>query len=187
MLADAGEVVDDVDSELPQLARVADARELQQLRRVDRAATEDHLARLDPLRADTPGDLDADRPRALEENAVHERAAAHVEVLAVHDGVQVGARGAEAAAAVDVPVEGGEALLPVAVDVVGERIARLLHGLEERSEERALGRTALEHERAVTAAVVVGAGEAALHPLEVGQAVGVVPPCSIPGSAAQRS
>ena len=167
--------MDDVDSELLQLARVADAGELQQLGRVDRAATEDHLARLDPLRADPPGDLDADGPRAVEENAIHERAAAHLEVLPVPDRVQVGPRGAESAAAVDVAVEGGEALLPVAVDVVGERVAGLLHRLEEGLEERALGRAALEHERAVAAAPVVGARETALHPLEVGQAVGVVP------------
>ena len=86
VLADAREVVDDVDPERLELARVADAGELQQLRRVDRAAAEDHLAGLDPLRPDPARDLDADRPRAVEEHAIHERAAAHVEVLAVQTG-----------------------------------------------------------------------------------------------------
>ena len=94
--------------------------------------------------------------------------------------VQVGAGGREAAAAVHVAVEPGEALLAVAVDVVGEVVPRLLGGLEERAEERVGGRPLLEHERAVAAPPLVGADgavdeQAGLHPLEVGQAVGVAP------------
>ena len=75
----------------------------------------------------------------------------------------------------DVAVERREALLAVAVDVARELVAGLLDGLEERVEQRARRRAALEHERPVAAAVLVGAGEARLHPLEVRQAVGVVP------------
>src|SRR5207253_7975572 len=41
-----------------------------------------------------------------------------------------------------------EPLLPVPVHVLGQFVTGLLHGLEERSEERARGRTALEHQRA---------------------------------------
>ena len=93
----------------------------------------------------------------------------------MHDRVQVRARCAEPPAVVDVAVEGGEALLLEAVDVVRERVSRLLHRLEERLEQRARGGAALEHERAVAAAELVGAGEAALHPLEVREAVRVVP------------
>ena len=52
VLADARQVVDDVDAERLELAGVADAGELEQLRRVDRAAAEDHLAGLDPLGPD---------------------------------------------------------------------------------------------------------------------------------------
>jgi hypothetical protein len=44
VLADAGQVVHDVDAERLEVVRVADAGELQQLRRVDRAAAQDHLA-----------------------------------------------------------------------------------------------------------------------------------------------
>ena len=80
VLADSGEVVDDVDAERLELARVADARELEQLRRVDRAAAEDHLAGLDPLGPDAARDLDPDRARAVEQDAIHERAAADLEV-----------------------------------------------------------------------------------------------------------
>ena len=44
VLADAGQVVDDRDPEGSQLLGVADARQLEELGRVDRAAGEDHLA-----------------------------------------------------------------------------------------------------------------------------------------------
>ena len=75
----------------------------------------------------------------------------------------------------DVPVEGREAFLPVAVHVVGQRVPGLLHRGEERLEQRAGGRPALQHQRAVTAPVLVRAGQAGLHLLEVRQAVRVVP------------
>ena len=79
--------------------------------------------------------------------------------------------------AVDVAVEPGEALLAVPVDVVGERVARLLRRLQEGAEQRVGGGPAFEHERpAVPAELVVGrGGQAVLHADEVGQAVGVVP------------
>ena len=99
MLADARQVVHDVDPESLELGGVADAGELEQLRRVDRAAAEDHLARLDPLRARPARDLDPDRARAVEQDPVDERAAAHLEVRSVHHRVEVGAGRAEPATA----------------------------------------------------------------------------------------
>ena len=89
---------------------------------------------------------------------------------------------------IHVPVERREALLPETVHVVGERISRLLHGLEERAEQRARRRTALQHERpGMPAEPVVPVGrERALHALEVREAVRVVP-VSMPGSDAHRS
>ena len=73
VLADAREVVHDADAERLELGRVADPGDLQQLRRVDRAAAEDHLARLDPLGPDPARYLDPDRARAVEQDAVDER------------------------------------------------------------------------------------------------------------------
>ena len=75
----------------------------------------------------------------------------------------------------DRAVELREALLLSPVDVVRQRIARLLHRLEERVEQRRHRRAALEHERPARAAVHVGAREARLHALEVRQAVREVP------------
>ena len=122
-----------------------------------------------------PAVVDAGDPVALHDQPGDHRERVHVEVLAAHHRVQVGAGRAEPAAAVDVAVEGREALLPVAVHVVGERVPGLLDGLEERAEQRAGGRPALEDQRAAAAAPRVGAGQAGLHPLEVRQAVRVVP------------
>ena len=121
--------------------------------------------------------LHADSPLALEEDPGHERAGHDLEVGAVHHGVEVGPRRRQPPAVPDVAVEGGEALLPVAVDVIGAGVAGLLAGAEERLEERVRGRTALEREGAVVPTErVAGIGrEAVLHPVEVGQAVRVVP------------
>ena len=74
VLADAGQVVDDVDAVLREQPLVADPGELQQLRGVDRAAAEDHLAGVDaavqPAAAQV---VDADRALALEPDAGGER------------------------------------------------------------------------------------------------------------------
>ena len=83
VLAHARQVVHDRHAERLELARVADARELQQLRRVDRAAAEDHLVRADHLRLAAVDDLDTDRARSLEDDPVDEGAAANLEVRAI--------------------------------------------------------------------------------------------------------
>ena len=59
----------------------------------------------------------------------------------VHHRVQVGARRGQPTTAVHVAVEAREPFLAVAVDVVGQRVAGLLRGLEERAEQR-VGRRA---------------------------------------------
>src|SRR5215510_14064078 len=89
--------------------------------------------------------------------------------------MQVRAGGAEPPAAVDVAVERREAFLPVAVDVVGQRVPRLLHRLEEGLEQRAHRGSALEDERPLVAAPFPAAGEACLHLLEVRQTARVIP------------
>ena len=100
-----------------------------------------------------------------------------VRFLRPTDRLQVRLRGGQPPAVVDVAIERREPLLAVAVDVVGQVIAGLLAGGEERLEQRVRGRTALQDERPVmTAPRIVGRGrEAGLHLLEVRQAMGVVP------------
>src|SRR4051795_7861714 len=89
--------------------------------------------------------------------------------------MQIGVRRAVPAPAPDVAVEAREALLPVAVDVAGELVSRLLHRVEERAEQRVDRGTALEHQRTGITPVLVGAGQARLHALEVRQAMRVRP------------
>jgi hypothetical protein len=95
--------VDDVDADRASSSAFADARELEELRRVDRAAAEDHLA---GATTSVPAvhDLDADRPRALEETRVTKRAAATSRFGRRRTGCRY-ARAALSAGPVDVPVE----------------------------------------------------------------------------------
>jgi hypothetical protein len=99
------------------------------------------------------------------------------EVAAMHHRVQVGACRAQPATAAHVAIELGEPFLLEPVDIGGDRVPGLLRGFEKRAEQRVRGRTTLEFERPAVAAVyVVAVGrQAVLHPLEVRQAVGVVP------------
>ena len=91
--------------------------------------------------------------------------------------MQVGAGGREPPAVADVAVELRETLLPVTVYVIGAGITGLLGRGEERLEQRVGRRPALERKRTVVPAigVVGGGGQAVLHPVEVRQAVRVVP------------
>ena len=157
-----------------QLGRT-DTGELQQLRRGEGASAE-HDAR-PPLdaRAAPPAALHAHRPVALEDDAVDVRTAANGEVGATQHRMQVGPRRRQPPSPVDVPVEGSEALLAVAVEIGGQLVAGLLHGFEEGHEQRAGGGSPLQHQRTLTAPVLVGAGQARLHALEIRQAVAVAP------------
>lgn len=99
----------------------------------------------------------------------------HRQVPTVPDGCQVGLAGAEPTTPVDVAVELREALLAVAVDVVGQGVPGLLDGLEEGAEQRRRGGPALQDQGSRAAAPGVGACQAGLHALEVREAVRVVP------------
>ena len=178
--ADAREVVDHLDAERREVRGVADARELEQLRGVDGAAAEHDLAGLDAAPTAGVPVVEADRALAPEPDAGDEGERLDAQVGARPRRIEVGPGRRPAATPVDVAVEAGEALLPVAVDVVGQREAGLLGGLEEHPEQRVGGRAALEQQRAVGASPGVtgrapGVVEAGLHPLEVRQAVQVVP------------
>ena len=175
---DARQVGHDGDAEVLQVRRRADAGELEQLRRVDRAARQDDLAALDPLRSPTPPlDVDGDGARPLEHDAGHERPRPDGQVATAADRLQVGLRRRDPATAVDVAIERPEAFLAIAVDVLGQLVAGFLAGLEEGREQRVGRRAALQDQRPVVAAprVVRGGRETRLHLLEVRQAVGVVP------------
>ena len=124
VLADARQVVDDVDAERLELAGVADPGELEQLRRVDRAAAEDHLAGLDPLRPVLPA---TSTPTArVPSNST--RLTNARQRTSRFGRRMTGWRYARAALSRRprwmLRSNGGEPLLPVPVHVVGERVAR---------------------------------------------------------------
>ncbi len=178
VLAHAGQVGHHGHAQRLELGRGADARELQELRRVDGATAQDDRASSDLT--GWPGALvvdDADGTPALEGDATHEGARLDLEVRPVRDGMQVGSRGRQATTTADVAVERGEALLPLPVDVWCERVAGLLDGLEEGAEEGVGGRPALQPKRPAVSpvGVVLGRRQAVFRAPEVGQAVRVVP------------
>ena len=91
-----------------ELGRVADAGELEDLRRVERAAAADDLAAHRALDAACRRAVVYSTPTArLPSNMIfgRERAGLHVEVRALHHRVQVRARRAQSPAASDVAVE----------------------------------------------------------------------------------
>jgi hypothetical protein len=158
-------------------AGIADAGELQQLRRVDGAAGQDHFTGGDLMGLAVAAVGDAGGHVALEVDLGDEGPGQDGQVLPAELRPQVGAGGGEPLALVDVAVERGEALLAVAVDVVGQRVAGFLCGGEEGLEQRIGGGTALQHQRAgVSAQFIVGIGcERVFHPVEVREAVREVP------------
>ncbi len=179
VLADAGKVDHGVDSEGVEVPGFAYAGELQQLRGgVDGAAGQDDLAGVDHMGLAVAAVGDAGGHRALEVDFGDHRPGEDCEVRTAGVGgadVCPGCR--EALALVDVSVEGREAFLAVAVDVVGQGVADFLGCLEEGLEERVGGRATFQDERAVVAAqfVIRVRCQRVFHLVEVGQAVREIP------------
>ena len=155
---------------------IADPRKEQELWRVDGAAAyHDFPRRVDLVGRPAPGVLDPDRAPAVEEDAVSERAGLDDDVVALHGGPEVGARGAPSLASVDGPVRDPEALLLVAVVVLAVRITGLQRGFQEGPVERPLRRGGGDVQGTARSAIVVGAPIVVLVLLEVRQAVRVGP------------
>jgi hypothetical protein len=92
VLADARDMGDRLDAQGLELVRVAHARELQQLGRVEGTAGQDHGAAVRLLDLAPAGRvLHANRARALEQDAADEGARDHLEVATANHRVQVGA------------------------------------------------------------------------------------------------
>ena len=192
VFADAGEVRHDLDTEPFQVLAVTDPRQLQQLGRVEGAATGDDFLGHDRLRRgalhaeaeSALAVLDADRFVALEEDLVGLGPSLERQIAPLLEhGVQVGTGSRQAPGAVHVLVESSKALLLEAIDVVGPAVAGFLTGLQPGVEQWCRRRAAFHRERAVVTpqfgtlvGVEVGAGaEAGLHALEVREAVLVAP------------
>ena len=154
---------------------VAHTGKLQQLGRIDSTAAADDFAAIDPVQGilaldvlNPHGPFPLKRIRLVWARQMTVR-------LARFYRVQVGPRGTQATPAIDIAVEGTEAFLPDTVDIIGQRIAGLLHRLEKGLKQGVLAGTGLKGQRAVDTVVFIGPDEAGFRPFEIGQVVGVVP------------
>ena len=167
VLADAGEVVVDLDAELLEAGGLADAGELQQLGRGDGTGRHDHLAggaRLALLAAD--GIAHADAAAAFQDQALGGGVGLDGEVLAQARGLEVAARRAHAPAAADRALRHGDAFLVGAVVVAVGLQADALGGGEEAVVQPAAVAEVGDLDGPVAAAQVAVAGFVALHRLE---------------------
>ncbi len=159
-------------ADLAQIVGIADARDLQELRRVDGAATQDHVAAgADLLRLAALSIGDADGLPALEVDALDQRVGDHLEVRPAHRGPQIGVDRAPAPAALHHVLVEQRAFLVAAV-VVGRALEpERLVGVHEGVAQHMRVALVLDEERARAAARLVAAASAAFGALEVGQQV----------------
>ena len=157
--------------------RLADAGELQQLRRVDRAGADDHLAggaRLALLAIH--GVAHADAALAVEQQAFGQRVGLDGQVRPPARGIEVADGGAHPAAPADGRLGHADAVLLRAVVVLGVGDADLAGGLDQRIVDRA-ALVAFGHlQRSVAAAIfLVGVALEALHVAEDRQHLAIAP------------
>ena len=173
---DAGQVDGDVDAEAGELVGRADAREHQQLRRVEHAGAQDHLALGDdPLDGAVALDLDADAAATLDEQPPGRAPGADDEVRVPLGRREVGARGADPLAVADVELDRGDAVGAGAVVVRVAGHARLDGGLEHVADERMQVVARHDGERPARPPVLRRSAVEVLRPPECGQHVGEAP------------
>ena len=176
ILAHAGQAHPRRDAHRAQMVGLANSRQHQELRRVEHTAREQHLARdRDSMEAAVLGVFDADRARPLEDDPGRERVRLDPEVGPPHGRPQKGDRSAAAAAVPDGPLRAAEALLVLAVVVLGQGPVRVPRRVEPAVEQGVAISRIDDRERAVAAAPGVLALFPALAALEVGQDVGIRP------------
>ena len=139
------------------------------MRRVDGAARQDHLARgrhLPVLALLAEGDADA--ALAFEQQPGGERLGLDAQVWPAFRLGQEGARGRAAEAAVARHLREADALVLAAVEVLGERDAGLLRGIDEPTGQVQGRAVVLDQDRAALSALLGLARRIALDRLEIG-------------------
>ena len=177
VLADALERVVNGNAERLQQRGRTDARQLEQLRRLQRAGGEDHLparGRGSLLAALSVGD--AGRATIREHDARRVRIGLDAQVRALPRGLQIRHRGraAHAAARRELVIPG--AFLARAVEIVVARDAELARPRDHRLDERMRRADVRRPERAVGAVVFARAAHVVLELAKPGQDVGEAPP-----------
>ena len=158
------------------MRRRADAREHQQLRRVEGAAGEDDLlARFGVNDEAVLHIFHARRMGAAHDHARHLRAHIDGQVGALADGVQIGDGGGRALAIADRILAAAEALVLLTIVIVGHGQTCGPRGLDPGVEERIAGRGELHLQGAIAAAPGVAAIGEAFAAFEIGENVRVGP------------
>jgi hypothetical protein len=159
-----------------QLVEIADARQHQQLRRVDRAARENHLTLRphDGLLA-MPDVFDADDTGAVEQQPGHQRLDLHGQVAARQRRAQIGDRAAAAPAMLDRHLHACKAVLLGAVVILGRRQAGSAGSIHIGVAKRILVARRFRHQRTVAPAIGVASALPALLPPEIRQRMRVGP------------
>ncbi len=178
ILADALQRMGHLHARRAQVVRIADAGQLQDVRRLHRAGAQQHLGvgigRL-RLRALADHIVDADDLALLDDDPGGARLDHGGQVGPRQGRVQIGEGGAPAFAVLDGQGVGAEAFLLKAVEIVGVLVARLDAGLDEAGEDRRRIVRLGHMQRAARAVVGVAAAFEGFGPLEVGQDVGIGP------------
>ena len=180
ILADAGRIEDDFDAGLAQMRRRTNARQHQDLRRLQRAGAEDDFTAGAQL-ADSVILLvfDADGAAALEQNFSHARAAFDPQIIAPPDmGLKIGARRAPALAIFLSQLIDAEAFLILAVEIVAQGHLRLARGLDENAVIGVIGARARHIERPVRPVETVVKILVAFRLPEIGQHLRIGPAAS---------
>jgi hypothetical protein len=177
VLAHARQVVRDRHAHLAQMRRRPDAGEQQELRALQRARREDHLAPRGhlPRLAALPV-LDAARAPVVEHDARRLRVRLDAQVRARSRRLQVADRGAAAPAVVGEELVVADAFLHAAVEVVGARHAELVRAGDDRLDQLVLLADVRALERPVRAVRRRRAALVALAADEVRQHVAPAPP-----------
>ena len=161
---------------LRQLGGRADAGGEQQHRRIDRAARNDQFA----PRADAPDlavtlDLDADGAVAVEQDTADLGFRHQLEIFSAQVRLEISDRRRAAPAIVDVERREADAVDALAVEIGVALVLQALAGLHKGPCRRRGALDVRHRHRAAGAAPRVGAIDAVLHPLEIGQHVVVAP------------
>ena len=175
----------DVDAKSAQLGCWPDARQLQQLGRIDRAAAKNHLrVGVNPMGDAVLRVLECARTPALEHDAGRQGMRAYFEIRPVHGRAEVGVGGAATPTVSHRHVHPAETFLLEAVDVRGLRIAGLGCRRQPGGMQGIAKATIARLQLAVAAAVFIAAFLASFGAPEIRQHIAVRPTrCALAGPA----
>ena len=172
--------VNRLDASLRQALWVANAGQVEDLRRLEGASAQQHLARgIGRLQVCRSGDavIDADSAALFKADLMGVRAKGDGQIRAAfQDRVQIALRRTPATPVLDGQLIAAKALLRGAVKVLRHRIARLPSSLDDAGIEGMAGPLApTDAQRAISAVIVIGTVLEAFGLFEIGQRIGIGP------------